>query len=151
MVQGAGGGFSSPRQRRPEDIRRSAQRAPSLAATRRLKGFAVVSKERTGVARSGAASEGAARCRRKFLRFFPGGFADEKYVAWERGYKWEAHEQWEEALNRAAHRSLLREGEFAEVAARAVRIESRTNLLFSFEKMALRGAVKIGRASCRER
>jgi hypothetical protein len=29
-----------------------------------------------------------------------------------------------------------------EVAARAVRIESRTNLLFSFEKMALRDAVK---------
>ena len=34
------------------------------------------------------------------------------------------------------------DGEFAEVAARAVRLESRTNLLFSFEKMALRDAVK---------
>lgn len=31
---------------------------------------------------------------------------------------------------------------FAEIALRAVRIESRTNLLFSFEKMALRDAVK---------
>jgi hypothetical protein len=29
-----------------------------------------------------------------------------------------------------------------EVALRAVRIESRTNLIFSFEKMALRDAVK---------
>lgn len=82
------------------------------------------------------------RCRRKFLRFFPQGFRDEKYVAWERGYKWQAHEQWEELLNRAAFRALLRKGEFAEIAARAVRIESRTNLLFSFEKMALRDAVK---------
>jgi len=87
-------------------------------------------------------SPGANRCRRKFLRFFPGGFHDEKYDAWERGYKWAAHEQWEEKLGRAEFRSLLRSGEYAEAAARAVRLESRTNLLFSFEKMALRDAVK---------
>ncbi|HSK71862.1 MAG TPA: hypothetical protein VK892_09225, partial [Pyrinomonadaceae bacterium] len=61
---------------------------------------------------------------------------------WERGYKWKAHEQWEEVLNRSAFGSLLREGKFAEICAYAVRIESRTNLLFSFEKMALRDAVK---------
>jgi hypothetical protein len=30
----------------------------------------------------------AMRCRRKFLRFFPGGFYDETYIDWERGYKW---------------------------------------------------------------
>jgi hypothetical protein len=36
----------------------------------------------------------------------------------------------------------MREGKFAEIAAHAVRIESRTNLLFSFEKIALRDAVK---------
>ena len=84
----------------------------------------------------------AMRCRRKFLRCFPGGFYDETYLAWERNYKWEAHEQWNEVLNRAAYSSLLKNGEFAEVAARAVRLESRTNLLFSFEKMALRDAVK---------
>ncbi|CAN5324311.1 hypothetical protein BH23GEM2_BH23GEM2_25760 [soil metagenome] len=39
-------------------------------------------------------------------------------------------------------RSLLNTGAFSEVASRAVRIESRTSLLFSFEKMALRDAVK---------
>ncbi|MBW8879389.1 MAG: hypothetical protein JF614_31025 [Acidobacteria bacterium] len=88
------------------------------------------------------ASSGAAKCRRKFLRFFPQGFRDEIYLDWERNYKWKAHEQWNELLGRAAFRSLLREGEFTEIAARAVRIESRTNLLFSFEKMALRDAVK---------
>jgi hypothetical protein len=87
-------------------------------------------------------SEGAARCRRKFLRFFPQGFYDQTYLAWERDYKWHAHEQWDEVLDRAAYRSLLRAGKFAEVAAHAVRIESRTNLLFSFEKMALRDALK---------
>ena len=86
--------------------------------------------------------KGALRCRKKFLRFFPGGFRDETYIDWERGYKWTAHEQWEEQLGRSEFRSLLAKEEFAEVAARAVRIESRTNLLFSFEKMALRDAVK---------
>jgi hypothetical protein len=101
-----------------------------------------VGREASGRARDKGPTEDALRCRRKFLRFFPGGFRDEKYVAWERGYKWEAHEQWNKLLDQSTHRSLLREGEHAEVAARAVRIESRTNLLFSFEKMALRDAVK---------
>ncbi|MEY2557882.1 MAG: hypothetical protein QOE34_1307 [Verrucomicrobiota bacterium] len=85
---------------------------------------------------------GPAGCRRKFLRFFPKGFRDETYLAWERDYKWKAHEQWNEALNRETFHALLRKKDFAEIAARAVRIESRTNLLFSFEKMALRDAVK---------
>jgi hypothetical protein len=87
-------------------------------------------------------SKEAVRCRQKFLRFFPGGFGDETYVAWERGYKWTAHQRWEEFLNRDCFKSLLKEGLNSEIAATAVRIESRTNLLFSFEKMALRDAVK---------
>ena len=84
----------------------------------------------------------AIRCRRKFLRFFPGGFQDETYLDWERNYKWEAHERWEESLGRDAFRTALSEKRYADIAARAVQIESRTNLLFSFEKMALRDAVK---------
>ena len=82
------------------------------------------------------------RCRRKFLRFFPDGFRDETYLDWERNYKATAHEQWMTLLDRDTHRSLIRQNRFDEVAARAVRIESRTNLLFSFEKMAMRDAVK---------
>jgi hypothetical protein len=46
-----------------------------------------------------------------------------------------AHEQWEETLDQETFRALLGKREFAEIAARAARIESRTNLLFSFEKM----------------
>lgn len=84
----------------------------------------------------------ALRCRRKFLSHFPHGFRDETYLAWERDYKQKANGQWDEALGRATFRALLRAGDYAEIAARAVRIESRTNLLFSFEKMALRDAVK---------
>jgi hypothetical protein len=85
---------------------------------------------------------GAVRCRRKFLRFFPAGFRDETYVAWDRGYKAEAHERWEKSLGRSAYASFLRAGQFREIAETAVRIESRTNLLFSFEKMAHRDEVK---------
>jgi hypothetical protein len=92
--------------------------------------------------KSSPRNSGPARCRRKFLRFFPGGFQDETYFDWERGYKEKAHQKWEETLGRGEFRSLLSKREFSEIAARAVRIESRTNLLFSFEKMALRDAVK---------
>ena len=87
-------------------------------------------------------SGGPLRCRRKFLRFFPGGFRDETYIDWERGYKENAHRQWTEQLALPEFRRLLADEQFAEVAARGIRIESRTNLLFSFEKMALRDAVK---------
>jgi hypothetical protein len=89
-------------------------------------------------------SPGAAACRKKFLRFFPEGFRDETYLEWERDYKWETHQNWEEALNRNEFRRLLEEREYAEIAARAVRTEqrSRHSMIFSFEKMALRDAVK---------
>jgi hypothetical protein len=85
---------------------------------------------------------GPERCRRKFLKFFPGGFRDETYIDWERDYKWEAHQRWEELLGESSLRSLIESGDHAEIARRAVTIESRTNLLFSFEKMAMRDAVK---------
>ena len=88
------------------------------------------------------ASSGATRCRRKFLRFFPKGFQDPKYVDWEREYKWEAHQKWMDQLDRETYAGLLKAKDYDEIAARAVRLESRTNLLFSFEKMALRDAVK---------
>jgi hypothetical protein len=87
-------------------------------------------------------TSGPLRCRRKFLRFYPGGFRDVDYIALERDYKWQAHLRWEAALNRGRYRALLRERKYPEIAESAVRIESRTNLIFSFEKMALRDAVR---------
>ena len=84
----------------------------------------------------------ALRPRRKFLRIFPRGFYDDDYVSLEREYKWNAHKQWDAQLGVDEFRYLLKNREFKEIAARAVRIESRTNLLFSFEKMALRDAVR---------
>lgn len=86
----------------------------------------------------------AARCRRKFLRYFPGGFRDEEYLDWEREYKWETHLRWERSLGRAEFARLLTVGDYSEIAARAVRVEqqSRHSMIFSFEKMALRDGVR---------
>lgn len=108
-------------------------------------------KARTRASTIGARTlaPGAARARRRFLRFFPGGFADETYVDWERDYKWAAHERWQESLDQRAFARLLATEAYDEIASAAVRIESRTNLLFSFEKMALRDAVK-SRAGARD-
>ncbi|HUQ38868.1 MAG TPA: hypothetical protein VM030_01825 [Acidimicrobiales bacterium] len=90
-----------------------------------------------------------AACRRKFQEFYPGGFHDEDYVVMERLYKLEAHQAWVAALGEDELRSRLHAGEHDDVAREAVRIESRTNLLFSFEKMAVRDAVSSpGGAKC---
>jgi hypothetical protein len=89
-----------------------------------------------------AAAAIARRSRRKFLKYYPRGFSDSDYLELERGYKWVAHERWLASLSESDLRRLIENEEFSAIAARAVSIESRTNLLFSFEKMALRDAVK---------
>ena len=81
---------------------------------------------------------GAMRCRRKFELFYPGGFEDETYLVAERAYKERAHLEWQAELAPDAFRKLLARGEFRAVADAAVRVEARANLLFSFERMALR-------------
>jgi hypothetical protein len=92
--------------------------------------------------RSALASTPAEKCRRKFLKHFPKGFHDEKYWAWERGYKWAAHERWTGLLARTEFETLLDRRAFAEIGSRALRSLSGTNLIFSFESMALRDALK---------
>ena len=82
------------------------------------------------------------RCRKKFLHYFKKGFTDQTYLEWERDYKWQAHLAWEAHLDREKYHELLENRQYTDIANTAVRIESRTNLLFSFEKMALRDAVK---------
>lgn len=91
-----------------------------------------------------AAIAGPAACRRKFLKFFPSGFRDETYLDWERDYKWASHKRWQSVLGQTEFSRLLHAHEYHEIAARAVRVEqqSRHSMIFSFEKMALRDAVK---------
>jgi hypothetical protein len=84
-------------------------------------------------------------CRRRFLRQFPGGFSDETYLAWERDYKWHAHRRWRaEVGGKNEFRSKLAENHHHDVSKAAVRIESGQPLLFSYEKMALKDALRSG-------
>src|SRR3954467_12128833 len=95
-------------------------------------------------ARSRKPSAQALRCRRKFLGYFPRGFRDPDYLELERSYKVETHERWLGELAQSEFARLLKAGEYSEIAARAVRVEqrSRHSMIFSFEKMALRDAVR---------
>ena len=103
---------------------------------------ASLSTPQSGARASNVNYLGAARSRRKFELFYPGGFQDETYLVAERSFKERAHLEWQNELGPAAFRKLLARGEFSHIADIAIRIESRTNLLFSFEKMALRDALK---------
>lgn len=85
---------------------------------------------------------GPEKCRRKFLEAFPEGFTDETYLDWERNYKWTAHKDWLEALDLKKFAALLDQSAFIEIAQKAVAVEGRTHLIFSYEKMALRDAVR---------
>ncbi len=84
------------------------------------------------------------RCLKKFLYYFKKGFEDQKYIDWERQYKLDAHFQFQQDLDVDTYTNLLQQKKFEEIALKAVKIESKTNLLFSFEKMALRDAIKTG-------
>jgi hypothetical protein len=115
-------------------------------ASETVEGGAVVSERvrlrpRSHVVARPLLSRDARRCRRKFLEYFPDGFRDSVYLETERAYKLDAHKRWEAELGPDEFARLYADRDFAEIAARAVRIESRTNLLFSFEKMAVRDAV----------
>jgi hypothetical protein len=83
-----------------------------------------------------------AKCIKKFLYYFPGGYSGKKFVAWEREYKFNAHIAWKEKLGKADFARLLQQRDYYEIAKRAITLESKTNLLFSFEKMAIRDALK---------
>ncbi|MEJ7931556.1 hypothetical protein WG922_16400 [Ramlibacter sp. AN1015] len=97
----------------------------------------------TGGARANNVSYlGAARCRRKFELYYPDGFGDEAYLIAERSHKERAHLEWDAELGPHTLRKLLARGEYRQIADAALRVESRTNLLFSFEKMALRDALR---------
>jgi hypothetical protein len=88
----------------------------------------------------GAALESA---KRRFQEIFPGRFADESYLAWERDYKWEAHLAWLRALGHLDWQRLHGRGQFDEIAARigSFYAHSKLGLLAHYEWMALREAL----------
>lgn len=104
--------------------------------------LASLSPSITGARASNVNYLGAARCRHKFQLYYPNGFNDEVYQVAERSVKERAHLEWGTELNPPAFRRLLARGDHRRIVDIALRVESRCNLLFSFEKMALRDAVK---------
>jgi hypothetical protein len=86
----------------------------------------------------------ALRCRGKFLRYFEDGFQDPTYLDWERDYKVEVHARWQQVLRKSRLEVLIAEERFHEAALLALQVEQRSRhpMLFSFEKMALRDAVR---------
>ena len=124
--------------------RTTAKREAATGNGSRANGQAVST---TGVAHPGGHSRltspaPSAKARRAFLRHFPGGFRDPAFLDWERNYKWDAHLRWRQQLAQERFEELLGAGRYLQIAQLAVSIESRTNLLFSFEKMALRDAIR---------
>jgi len=107
-----------------------------------MSGAAFLSNPLAGPSAGNVNYLGAARCRRRFERFYPDGFVDHTYLVAERAAKERAHLEWRNELGPGAFRKLLARGEYRQIADAAVRIEARTQLLFSFERMALRDAVK---------
>jgi hypothetical protein len=104
--------------------------------------LASLSPSVTGARASNVNYLGAARCRHKFQLYYPNGFDDEVYQVAERSVKERANLEWNTELNPPAFRRLLARGEYNRIVDIALRVETRSSLLFSFEKMALRDAVK---------
>ncbi len=89
-------------------------------------------------------------CIQYFLKLFPQGFDDPTYLSpgldgGERQYKLVASTYVKEVLGESEWRSLADAGNHAEICLRLARIESKTNLLHSFEKIKWHAALKDAR------
>ncbi|MCB9636898.1 MAG: hypothetical protein H6721_32725 [Sandaracinus sp.] len=82
----------------------------------------------------------------KFLGIFPGGFRGKGYIGdkkkGERFYKWAAHQRFVEVLGDGQLETLLDGGQVGEAATRAMTVVNATNLLASFETIALKDALE---------
>jgi hypothetical protein len=76
-----------------------------------------------------------------FLRQFPGGFEDAKYVKFERAYKVAASDLLKKTLSAEELNRLLKAGDHSEVCRRALAVVSRTNLVSPSEKMDLQNGL----------
>ncbi len=81
-------------------------------------------------------------CVNKFLSRFPQGFQGDDYCSTERDYKVEAHKMACEILSKSALDSSLARSDHGEIAKAAMRVSSKTNLIYPNERMALRDGLK---------
>lgn len=78
----------------------------------------------------------------KFLTAFPGGFEGKRFHSEERDYKVAAHQLCCQLLDEPELKRLIADGKHSEVCERARRVEAKTNLLASFEKIKFNDALK---------
>jgi hypothetical protein len=97
--------------------------------------------QRVRLEKRGAKTRTILQLKESFLRQFPGGFEDPRYVKYERAYKVAASELLKRTLASEEVNLLVRAGEHAEVCRRALAVISRTNLVLPNEQMALRDGI----------
>jgi hypothetical protein len=78
--------------------------------------------------------------REHFLKQYPRGFYDSRHI--ERTARWNAHEQWEQGLNKREFYRQIRREDWAEIAHRAIEAEAVSKLLSSSERQSLREMLK---------
>lgn len=78
----------------------------------------------------------------RFLQHFPKGFADPKYLSNERGYKWNAHQKFVDALGDGKGAALLANGRLKEAVTQILSAERAVNLLSLYEKSAFADGLK---------
>ena len=78
----------------------------------------------------------------QFLKIFPNGFYDEKYLDQERNYKIEAHELMTDLLDELSFGKLIKTSDYEKICVNALKVVNKTNLIFPNEKMALKDGLK---------
>lgn len=77
-----------------------------------------------------------------FLRIFPKGFYDDKYLKQERDYKVEAHTLMLSILDKKQSTKKIDAENYDEICKDALRVVNKTNLIFPNEKMALKDGLQ---------
>jgi hypothetical protein len=78
----------------------------------------------------------------RFLARFPQGFYGDRFASEEREYKVRAHQLAQDLLSQSALTRLLSANDYGEVCRRALRVANATNLIFPYEKMALKDGLE---------
>lgn len=86
----------------------------------------------------GVKTRSVAEMKASFIRQFPFGFSDPRYLQEERDYKVKASVLMRDSLSRPILGDLIASCDFEEVNRRALSIVNKTNLIFPNEKMALK-------------
>jgi hypothetical protein len=77
-----------------------------------------------------------------FLRIFPKGFYDDRYLEQERDYKVEAHKLMLSLLDEKQLSKKIEADKYDEICKDALRVVNKTNLIFPNEKMALKDGLQ---------